>query len=128
MRSLKINDQSSQPANKLNATQILNKFILKHFRPKKVQRLKKKGLVCNDESLCVLTKSIIYPCGFCLLRYSTLLHLQSCCFNKQSFEFTQCICLHTCNLCTSFIFNKFKFLNKSDECALKALLVIIRKA
>ena len=46
----------------------------------------------------------------------------------QSFEFTRCICLHTSNLCISFIFNKFKFLNKGDECALKALLVIIRKA
>ena len=38
------------------------------------------------------------------------------------------VCLHTSNLGISFILNKFKFLNKGDECALKALLVIIRKA
>ena len=37
------------------------------------------------------------------------------------------VCLHTSNLCI-FNFNKFKFLNKDNECALKAMFVITRKA
>ena len=48
-----------KPASEPNATQILKKFILKHLRPKKSTVSEKKVSIGYDESLGVLSSTVV---------------------------------------------------------------------